>query len=73
MTRFQSHTLEHGEEGCKRQPTIQDIIQNAFILINDDCSAKVWGSWDCDPAERMVENRRPVEPDPDNTGGGKKH
>jgi thiamine transporter len=29
------------------------------------------GSWDDDPAERTVEHRRPLEPDPDNTGGGK--
>jgi len=30
------------------------------------------GSWDCDPAERTAECCRPVEPDPVNTGGGKK-
>jgi uncharacterized membrane protein len=29
------------------------------------------GELGCDPAERMVEHRRPMEPDPDNTGGGK--
>jgi NCS1 family nucleobase:cation symporter-1 len=29
------------------------------------------GSWDSDPAERTVGNRRPIEPDPDNAGGGK--
>jgi thiamine transporter len=30
------------------------------------------GSWDCDPAERTAECCRPVEPDPVNTGGGKR-
>ena len=30
------------------------------------------GSWEHDPAERTVEHRRPLEPDPDNAGGGKK-
>jgi len=29
------------------------------------------GSWDRDPAERTVEYRRPLEPDPDNAGEGK--
>jgi uncharacterized membrane protein len=29
------------------------------------------GELGCDPAERTVEHRRPLEPDPDNTGGGK--
>jgi thiamine transporter len=30
------------------------------------------GSWDCDLAERAAECCRPLEPEPDNTGGGKK-
>ena len=29
------------------------------------------GELGCDPAERTTESRRPLEPDPDNTGGGK--
>jgi len=30
------------------------------------------GSWERDPAEKMGEAHRPFEPDPGNTGGGKK-
>jgi MinD-like ATPase involved in chromosome partitioning or flagellar assembly len=29
------------------------------------------GELGCDPAERLVECHRPLEPDPDNTGEGK--
>ncbi len=29
------------------------------------------GSWERDPAEKMGEPRRPFEPEPDNTGGGR--
>jgi uncharacterized membrane protein len=41
------------------------------IQIDNNYPCKVWGSWECDPAERTVEHRRPMEPDPDNAGGGK--
>jgi hypothetical protein len=35
-------------------------------------SDKFSGSWENDPAERTADCCRPLEPEPDNTGGGKK-
>jgi hypothetical protein len=48
------------------------ILGKSNIQIDNNYSSKVLGSWDRDLAERTVEYRRPLEPDPDNTGGGRK-
>jgi thiamine transporter len=41
------------------------------MQIDNNCPHRFRGSWACDPAERAIEHRRPVEPDPGNAGGGK--
>jgi uncharacterized membrane protein len=50
---------------------LEACLGKVNIRIDNNYPCKVWGSWDRDPAERTVEHRRPLEPDPDNSGGGK--
>jgi thiamine transporter len=47
-------------------------VQNTFIGTNNNYPRKGFGELRNDSAERTVEHCRPVEPEPDNTGGGKK-
>jgi len=52
--------------------TFEVCLGKINIPIDNNYPPRSMGSWDCDPAERTVEHRRPTEPEPDNTGGGKK-
>jgi hypothetical protein len=47
-------------------------VAKVNIQIDNNCPHRFKGSWARDLAERTVEHRRPIEPDPGNTGGGKK-